>query len=66
MRATAAAVLVGILSSPLDLTAQRVRDEVVELYGSLCSGAEVSAAHVTLRVHLRFATSAFAASRRSR
>jgi Protein of unknown function, DUF481 len=30
-RATAAVVLVGILVSPLDLAAQRVRDEVVEL-----------------------------------
>jgi hypothetical protein len=31
IRATPAVVLVGILSSPLDLAAQRVRDEVVEL-----------------------------------
>jgi hypothetical protein len=31
MRATAALVLVGTLGSPLDLAAQRVRDEIVEL-----------------------------------
>ena len=31
MRATAALILVGVVGSPLDLAAQRVRDEVVEV-----------------------------------